>query len=100
MTRPNAHRRRRAEVRAAADVLRHQWDPIGRGAMQDLPADEYDSYAPRVVSLIEMGVSDQAIANYLEQLESGTIGVSSGRDLKAVAAKLRSAVAAASDRAT
>jgi hypothetical protein len=68
--------------------------------MKDLPADEYDSYAPRVVSLIEMGVSDQVIANYLQQLETDTIGVPSGRDLKAVAAKLRIAVTAATDRAT
>lgn len=99
MTRPNLRRRLRAEVRAAADVLRHRWDPIGHGSM-GLPADEYDAYAPRVVSLIEMGVSDQVIANYLEQLENTTIGVKSGRDLNAIAALLRTAVAAASVRAT
>lgn len=64
--------------------------------MKDLPADEYDSYAPRVVSLIEMGVSDQVIANYLEQLEITTIGVQSGRDLKVIASQLRNAVAAVS----
>ena len=68
--------------------------------MKDLPADEYDSYAPRVVSLIEMGVSDQVIANHLEQLEMTTIGVQSGHDPKVIASQLRSAVAAVSIRAT
>jgi len=62
-----------------------------------LPDDEYDSYAPRVVSLIETGASDQAIADYLRELEAETIGVASGLDLRSVAARPRSAVAEASN---
>lgn len=93
-------RRLRAEIRAAAAVLRQEWDPIGRGQIEDLPADEYDSYAPHVVSLVQAGADDEAIADYLSQLESETIGASSGRDLRTVAARLRAAIAASSNRAT
>jgi hypothetical protein len=55
MNKPDSRRRCQAEIRAAADVLRRNWDPIGGGETPRLPADEYDSYAPRVVSLIESG---------------------------------------------
>ena len=64
MSSPDARHRLRAEVRAAADVLRREWDPICAGTMADLPPDEYDTYAPRIVDLIETGADDQAIAAY------------------------------------
>ena len=99
MNKPDARRRLRAQIRAAARVLRRDWDPIGGGMIPDLPADEYDDYAPQVVSLIETGATDQAIIAYLQRLEKDTIGASSGSDLVRVAAQLRSAVAAAVDRA-
>ena len=41
--------------------------------MADLPPDEYDTYAPRIVDLIETGADDQAIAAYLRGLERETI---------------------------
>lgn len=100
MTRPNPRRRLRAEILAAADVLRNDWDPIGLGEMKNLSADEYDSYAPHVVSLIENGAGDSAIADYLKELEADVITVSSGRDLLAMAVQLRRAVAAVSFRAS
>lgn len=99
MNKPDARRRLRAEIRAAADTLRRDWDPIGGGEMADLPADEYDTYAPRIVALIEAGADDNAIAAYLRNLEETTIEVSSGRDLLVVASALRRAVAAVPYRA-
>lgn len=36
-----------------AKILRESWDPIGMGSIPDLPADEYASYAPGVIGLIE-----------------------------------------------
>jgi hypothetical protein len=99
MNRQELRRRLRAEIRAAADALRRDWDPIGQGQMPDLPADEYEAYAPHVVSLIESGADDGAIAAYLRRLEDDTIGVASGEDLVVVAGKLRRAVAAAFERA-
>jgi hypothetical protein len=98
MSEPKPHRDLRAAVRAAAVVLRRDWDPIGGGSIPDLPADEYDSYAPQVVSLLEAGADDAAITAYLKRLEEETIMVSSGADLLNVAARLRFAVAAASSR--
>jgi hypothetical protein len=100
MTRPNSHGRLQAEVRAAADVLRREWDPIGGGETPDLPTDEYDSYAPHVVSMIAKGKPDADIAIYLNHLETEIIEVASGRDLVVVARLLRAAVAAARARAT
>jgi hypothetical protein len=68
--------------------------------MEGLPADEYNSYAPRVVSLIENGADDAAIAAYLKELEDDAFTVSSGRDLRAIAARLRRAVTTAASRAS
>jgi len=94
----DSRRRLRAEIRAAADVLRRDWDPIGGGEIADLPASEYDRYAPHCVSLVEGGADDQAIAAYLVALELG-FTVSSGRNLVDIAGRIRRAVAAASHRA-
>jgi len=96
MTRSDARRRLRAELRAAADVLRRDWDPIGGGAMPDLPTDEYDAYAPHIVGLLANGATDVAVATYLRGLEADNIEVDSGCDLIAVAQKLRLAVQQAS----
>ena len=100
MTESNRRRALKDAIRAAAAALRRDWDPIGNGQIEDLPPDEYDSYAPRVVSLIESGADDEAIAAHLRRLEVDMIGMASTRDLVAVAARVRSAVAAASNRAT
>jgi hypothetical protein len=72
---------------------------IGCGKMPDLPSDEYDSYAPHIVSLLERGSSDAEIAEYLSMLENETIGVSSGLDLVDVARRLR-ALVGVGERAT
>jgi hypothetical protein len=98
MTRSKRRRELDAGVRAAADVLRRDWDPIGGGLVPGLPADEYDLYAPHVVSMLENGDTDRAIASYLKQLEDQTIECGSGRDLLVVAARLRAAVADAVPR--
>lgn len=100
MSTDDLRRRLRAEIRAAATVLRREWDPIGRGQIEDLPSDEYDSYAPHVVALLRDGAEDGVIATYLGSLEAEAIGLTSGLNLNAVAARLRAAVAAVSHRAT
>jgi hypothetical protein len=88
----------RKEIRAAALVLRNEWDPIGRGEIPDLPDDEYDSYAPALVGMLRRGDTDRTVAEYLRQLESAIVGESSSRDLSAVVGSLRRAVTAASNR--
>ena len=53
-----------AKLRMVRVVLLRAWDPIGvRGIPEAV--DEYDSYAPAVLQLLESGASDRHIADYL-----------------------------------
>ena len=53
-----------AKLRMVQVVLLWAWDPIGvRGIPEAV--DEYDSYAPAVLELLESGASDRSIADYL-----------------------------------
>jgi hypothetical protein len=88
------------KIAVAAAVLRRDWDPIGGGQIPDLPFDEYDSYASRIVSMLERGEPDSAIAAELKRLEDGPIAVSAGADLQNVARLLREAVSRVSRPAT
>ena len=47
---------------AVARVLFERWNPIGIGT--DGPKDEYDAYAPRVMSLVGRSSTDVEIAEY------------------------------------
>src|SRR4051812_47662390 len=97
--------RRRAlrdEIRAVAAVLRRDWDPISGGAEDGVPADEYDSYAPHLVGMIERGESDRAMAEYLGHLEADIIGTGSRSlaELEAIARNIRAAASAVVNRAS
>jgi hypothetical protein len=63
-----------SRIRAVARALREIWDPIGEGKMPDLPADEYDSYAPGIVGLLAKGASDEVVAARLLELELSIVG--------------------------
>lgn len=53
-----------AKLRMVRVVLLWAWDPIGvRGIPEAV--DEYDSYAPAVLRMLETGASDRHIADYL-----------------------------------
>ena len=53
-----------AKLQMIRIVLLWAWDPIGvRGIPEAV--DEYDSYAPAVLQMLETGASDQHIADYL-----------------------------------
>jgi hypothetical protein len=48
-------------------VLLWAWDPIGvRGVPEAV--DEYDSYAPAILELLEIGAPDRLIADYLTSI--------------------------------
>jgi len=48
-------------------VLLWAWDPIGvRGIPEAV--DEYDSYAPAILQMLETGASDRQIAEYLTDI--------------------------------
>ena len=90
------------KVRAAAKALRSEWDPIGHGQIDDLPADEYESYASGVICLIERGADDAEIADHLASIESTQMGLSpqSQERLLHVVRKLRVVVGATPTSAT
>ncbi|MEP7209483.1 MAG: hypothetical protein ABI740_01490 [Alphaproteobacteria bacterium] len=48
---------------AVAQVLWEDWDPIGAA----VPADEYDSYVPEVVRLLQAGASRETLADRLRR---------------------------------
>lgn len=57
-----------AKIRLVEELLR-RWDPIGvqPGAMA--PADEYDSYASHIVSMVEGGCTVEELASHLGDLQ-------------------------------
>lgn len=71
---------------AMADILFVQailrrWDPIGVEPGVAAPADEYDSYAPHIVSMIRAGCTTEALASHLEHLSSETMGLGPSNSL-------------------
>ena len=69
----NASRKRDAlrRVDVVQQILR-RWDPIGG---QSVPADEYDSYAPHIVSMVAQGCSREQLCNHLGSVRVDIIGV-------------------------
>jgi hypothetical protein len=57
-------------------VLR-RWDPAGVQPGRFAPADEYDSYAPQIVSMVASGCTAEALTAHLEQLSMHTFDVGS-----------------------
>jgi hypothetical protein len=78
-------------VRYVEAVLR-RWDPIGVGpgsGPADGPADEYDTYAPEIVSLLRRGANADDLEGYLTDVRTQRMGLPRvlGAD-RAVAAEL------------
>ena len=65
-----------ASIRLVEGVLR-RWDPVGVQPGRFAPVEEYDSYAPQIVSMVESGCSADALAAHLEHLSVNTMGVDS-----------------------
>jgi hypothetical protein len=63
-----------ADIRVVEGVLR-KWDPLGLAPGIESPADEYDSYAPHIVSLVRGGCTTDALADHLDSLCSGDLGL-------------------------
>ena len=68
------------KIRLVEEILR-RWDPIGVEPGKSAPADEYDSYAPHVVSMVAAGCTVEELASHLGNLSSARMGV--GSNLKA-----------------
>jgi hypothetical protein len=67
-------------IRVVESVLR-RWDPAGVQPGRFAPADEYDSYAPHIVSMIEGGCTADALIAHLEHLSIEVLDV--GPNLRA-----------------
>jgi len=64
------------KIQVVQGILR-RWDPVGVKPGQFGPEDEYDSYAPQIVSMVESGCSSDALVAHLEHLSVHKIGVGS-----------------------
>jgi hypothetical protein len=56
-----------SEISLVSDILRH-WDPINVQPGTLGPADEYDSYAPHIVSMVKSGCTIEQLAAHLDHL--------------------------------
>jgi len=66
------------------EAILRRWDPIGVRPGEFAPADEYDSYAPHIVSMVLGGCTIAQLAQHLTHLRTCVIGVevNSKRDLR------------------
>lgn len=62
------------KLRMVQVVLHWAWDPIGVRGIEEA-GDEYDSYAPAVLELLERAAPDERIAHYLTSIESEWMGL-------------------------
>jgi hypothetical protein len=63
-----------ADNRLVEAILR-RWDPIGVEPGLVGSADEYDSYAPQIVSKVKDGCTLEELASHLEHLRSEAMGL-------------------------
>ncbi len=63
-----------ARIRTVETLLR-QWDPIGVPPGEAGPKDEYDSYAPHIVSLVQSGCTVSELTAHLSHLRMEVIGL-------------------------
>lgn len=94
MTDLEKHQRKQSAMEAVHQVeaALRRWDPIGVMVGEGSPEDEYDSYAPHIVSLLSAGASAEELAAHLEHVRTVTIGLPADRakDLKCAQEILRS----------
>ncbi|QUY41427.1 hypothetical protein [Acaryochloris marina] len=72
----NNHKSRTKEARLriqAVQTILKRWDPMDLAPGEFAPADEYDSYAPHIVSLVFQGYSAEQILEHLQRLRSGMV---------------------------
>ena len=62
---------------AAVEILLRLWDPIGVKPGIFAPVDEYNSYAPHIVSMVKGGCTFEELVAHLEHLSSVTMGIGS-----------------------
>lgn len=72
----NKQRKRTAmDLVARVEEILRKWDPIGVQPGELAPADEYDSYAPHIVSMVARGCSREQLRAHLAALRPGITGL-------------------------
>lgn len=66
-----------ADIKHVEEILQ-KWDPIN--VIEDLiesglPPDEYDSYAPHILSMLRQGADEYKIAKHLGNLQTSSMGL-------------------------
>jgi hypothetical protein len=67
-----------AHIHTVEAILR-RWDPIGVRPGEFAPADEYDDYAPHIVSMVIGGCTIAQLSQHLGHIRTHTIGVEANR---------------------
>lgn len=62
----------KALLKSVNEVLYNEWAPIG--FVGELPKDEYQSYAMRVISLLSSGATEAELASYLATTGESILG--------------------------
>jgi len=80
------------------EAILMRWDPIGVRTGQEMPASEYDTYAPPIVSMVFRGCSVDDLARHLAGVRTEVIGVEpdAGHD-RAIAAEIVEALRSAGE---
>jgi hypothetical protein len=65
--------------RRTDEVLHYLWGPIGVAGISGA-RDEYDAYLPQVVSLLRSDAGTEAIADYLFDVTTQSMGLGGRRD--------------------
>jgi hypothetical protein len=64
------------ELKRLREIGWSMWDPIGIGAFDDCPGDEYDPYLVQAAGQVWRGHSDQEVADYVLIIETEHMGLS------------------------
>ncbi len=75
------------ELAQVTRVLREEWDPFYLNEVPEA-AEEYDSYAPALLSLVMNGADETAIAAHLLALETQAFGLEGDPDRAVRVARL------------
>jgi Phytanoyl-CoA dioxygenase (PhyH) len=87
-----------ADVECVEAILR-RWDPIGVFPEWDCcpTRDEYDSYAPHLLSMVCQGAGTGAITDELQRIRTGSIGMPANFDADAMCARQLMALGSEAD---
>ena len=57
------------------EAILRRWDPIDLEPGEMAPLDEYDSYAPHILSLVDQHCSAEELSAHLQKIRTEWIGV-------------------------